>query len=116
VLRELWNGVDTATRFGVAIVAGVLPRHYWSDLDTRVPVRRAAFPSALATIALAAAIGVPAFFRHAEANARLATDLTLQATGWRAPQPGATAPSDQVASAAWGASYLSLFTFALIPA
>lgn len=44
-MRELWNLVDMAIRFVVA------------------------------TVLLAAAIAVPAFFRHAEGNAALAVDL-----------------------------------------
>ena len=114
MLRDLWNATDQAIRFAAAIPTGVVPRRYWSGLDTLVPVSRAALASALATFALAAVIGIPAFFRHAEANASLATNLMLQATGWRAVPPGATAPSEEVAVATWEASYFSLFTFAFL--
>lgn len=122
VLRALWNVADIVIRFAAAIAAGLVPRRYWSRLETLVPVSRAALASALATLVLAAVIGIPAFLRHAEGNARRAVDLTLEATGWRPVQPGATAPSEKVALGTWHASFatafnqgLSLFTFALTP-
>jgi hypothetical protein len=113
-MQELWNIVDASVRFGAAIPLGVIPRRYWPTLETWIPVSRAGLASALATVALAAALAIPAFYRHAERNAGLAIDLTLQATGWRAVQPGATMPSDKIATATWGASFFSLFSFAFL--
>jgi hypothetical protein len=114
VLRDLWNFAKAAMRFAAATAAALLPRRYWARLDVRLPVSRAALLSALATVALAAVIGVPAFFRHAETNAGLATDVMLRATGWSAAKPGAPAPAQKLAVATWGASYLSFFTFAFL--
>lgn len=101
-------------RFIVAIVAALLPRHYWSRLDTVVPVSRAAIVSSIATILLAAAIAIPAFLRHVEENAGEAVELMLQATGWR-PASGTAVPSDEVAVGSWNASYLSPLMFFLTP-
>ena len=101
-------------RFIAAIVAAVLPRHYWSRLDTVLPVSRAAVASSIATIFLAALIFIPAFLRYVEGNAGEAVDLMLQATGWR-PVSGAAAPSEGVAVGSWTGSYLSPLIFLFTP-
>lgn len=105
---------DAAIRAIAAIAAGALPCRYWRHLEPYVPISRAALASALATLLLAAVIGIPGFFRHAEANAGRAIDLTLQATGWRPAEGGAPPPSDAAAGVTWAASFLSLFTFAFL--
>lgn len=111
----MWRGlVDLPLRFVAATIAGVVPFRHWRDLEPHVPVSRAALASALATFLLAAVIGIPGYFRHAEANAGRAIDLTLQATGWRPAESGAAPPSDATAGANWAASFLSLFTFAFL--
>ncbi|MBI1873350.1 MAG: hypothetical protein HYS05_05585 [Acidobacteria bacterium] len=113
-MQELRDIVDAIVRFAAAIALSVAPRRYWPRFETWVPVSRAALSSALATVALSAAIGIPAFFQHAQANAEQAIDLTLQATGWRAAEPGRKTPSDEMVRALWGASYLSLFSFVFL--
>ncbi len=111
-LRDLWDIVDGVLRFAAAIPVGVLPRRYWSRLETRVPVSRAALLSALATIAVSAALGIPGFYSHAESNASLAIDLTLASSGWRPSPTAGESGARKVAAAAWDASFFSLFTFA----
>ena len=51
-----------------AIPLGLIPRRYWQSLDAWVPIHRAAWASALATFALSAVIGIPAFFRYIDAS------------------------------------------------
>ena len=110
--RNLWQAVASVLGFAAATATGIVPRRYWSSLDTLIPVSRAALASALATFALAAVIGIPAFFRYAEANAGQAVDLMLQSAGWRATPAGAAVPSQAAGQLAWASSFLWLFTFA----
>lgn len=110
-MGELWSMLDTAVRFVAAIPAGVIPRHYWRRLDTVLPVSRAALPSAIASFLLAFAMAIPAFFQYTEANAALAADAMLRATGWRATPAGEAAPSEAGALAAWFSGYLSPIAF-----
>jgi len=100
-------------RFIAAIAAALLPRYYWSRLDTFVPVSRAAPVSAIATILLAAAIAIPAYLRYVEEGAGTAVDLMLQATGWR--RASGAIPSEDVAVGSWTASYLSSLNFLFTP-
>lgn len=79
-----------------------------------VPVSRAALPSAIATILVAFAVAIPAFWRFTEANANLAVDLMLRATGWRASAPGTEAPSEAAALGTWFAGFASPLQFALL--
>jgi hypothetical protein len=113
MLSRVWNSIDSVLRFLVAIVAGLLPRYYWNDLELRLPMLRAAYASALVTFALAFIIGVPAFFEFAESQSRAAVRAMLEATGWRQPASG-QAPDVGAAGAMWGASYLSVFAFVLL--
>lgn len=108
--------VEAILRFLPAIPAAMLPHRYWHRVDDVVPVSRAIALSALLTITVAGVIGTPAYFRYAQGNADMASDMSLQAAGWRPPTPGQTAPSQRVAQAVWGAGMLSIFTFiALTP-
>lgn len=101
-------------RFAAATVAALLPRRYWATLDTRLPVSRAAFPSAVATLGVAALLGIPGFLRYAAVRAAQVTEVTMQATGWRPVAPGAPPPTEQMATGTWLLSFFSLFEFAFL--
>jgi hypothetical protein len=111
VLRHFVHVVRTIIDIAVAIPAGVTPRRHWPGLDRYIPVSRTAALSAIATIGLAAWIGIPGYLRHAEANAATAVDLMLSATGWRTPRQEGPAATVAAAQLTWAASYLSLLTF-----
>jgi len=113
VLRDFVVFLKTVGRFAVAVAAGVLPRRYWGSLDERLPVSRAALASAIATLALAGVIGVPAFFHHSEASADRAAETMLQSAGWRSA-PATRAPSRGAALATWLTSYLAFLSFAFL--
>lgn len=110
-MRDLWNAIDSAARFIAAIPVSLVPRHYWPQLDTVIPVSRAAFVSAIASTLLAAAMAIPAYLEYTEANAALAVDAMLRASGWRATPAGEAAPSDEGAVAMWFSGYLSPVAF-----
>ncbi|MBI4266349.1 MAG: hypothetical protein HY657_18400 [Acidobacteria bacterium] len=113
-MRDLWIMVDAAVRFVAAMAVAALPRCYWRSLDAFVPVSRAALPSAIATILVAFAVAIPAFWQFTEANANQAVELMLRATGWRRSPPGAEAPPEAVALGTWFAGFASPLQFALL--
>ncbi len=112
MLHEIWTYLCDLAAFAAATAVAALPRRYWRRVD--LPVERAVLASALATILLAVCIGAPAFMRYSSAQADRATEMMLQATGWRpAPHDRLTASArEQRATAAWWSSYLSFFAFA----
>jgi len=103
------EAVHAILLFLVAIPAGLAPRRYWPALDTRVPVYRAAFVSALATFLLSVVISVPAFFAYAEGHASTATEMMLQALGIHQTP---VAPAMGAAQVTWVSSLFLPFTFA----
>jgi hypothetical protein len=96
--------------FIAAIPAGLAPRRYWQSLDVYIPVTRCVLLSAIATVFLGCAIGIPAYLNHAQASASAAVDMMLQATGWKPIPPGAT-PTAGGAQLIWVAGSMSLFSF-----
>ena len=100
-------------RFVVAIVASLLPRYYWRQLETTLPVSRAALLSGVVSMLAAAAIAIPAFLRYTEATSLIAIDAMLRATGWRTTPAGDAAPSADAAVASWFSGYLSPMAFFL---
>ncbi len=114
MLRDVARLLGSLMRFAAAVPAGLLPCRYWPRLEQHVPVSRAALASAIATLAVAGIVGVPAFFRHSEASADRAAETMLQATGWRVPTPGSKAPSSSRATTTWLSSYLAFLSFGLL--
>lgn len=114
-LRYLWKAVTAIVTISVALLAGVLPRRHWAQCDEWVPASRAAFASAIATFLVAAAIGIPGYLGHVQANSTAATELMLQALGIR-PAPGVgMQAAERKAQATRGAAYLSFMTFLFTP-
>ena len=105
--------LEGALRFIVAIPASLLPRHYWRQLETTLPVARAALLSGIVSMLAAAAIAIPAFLRYTETTSLIAVDAMLRATGWRATPAADAAPSSDAAVASWFAGYLSPVAFFL---
>src|SRR5437867_12595716 len=72
----MWNSVRafphallSALAWIAGVIAGTLPKRWWPTLDRFVPATDSAAVSAIATILVAAAIGIPGFLRHAAAQA-----------------------------------------------
>jgi hypothetical protein len=65
-------------RFGLALLANLLPRRYRLEWDGRLPIAAMAGWSALLTVLLAFAIGVPGFLRYATRAGSAVTDTMLQ--------------------------------------
>jgi hypothetical protein len=105
------DAVFDALRAVAAVPAGVLPRRHWRTLDQWVPVTRFALGSALVTFGLAAALGVPGFFRYAAGYGDVASDAMLQAAGWPVAHPRAEITSQAQAQTVFLSSYFLLFTF-----
>ena len=103
----------TCWRVALALCAGVLPRRWWVDLDRTVPVTRTAPFSAIATLVAGFAVGLPAYLRFAEGQARFATTLMLQSTGWQAVPGNGPLPSEATARAAWFVTFLSPLAFVI---
>lgn len=93
--------------FAAAMLAVLLPRRWWSRAPYWLPIASAAFPSGVATVALAAAIGIPGFLDHAAATTSLANDAMIQA---EMRQMG-----DYNRGMVHGFAGLSIFTFAMTP-
>lgn len=64
-------------RLALALLANLLPRRYRSAWDGRIPIAATAGWSALATVFLAFAIGLPAFLRYATRAGSAVTDTML---------------------------------------
>lgn len=112
-MRKVWDILWTIGSYSLAVPAGTLPRRWWSRLDVWIPVSRCGSPSGIATVFLAAFVGIPAFFAHLEGNSRRGADMVLQA-GSLKPAPGAI-PSDEEANAHFMSSYLSPLSFVFTP-
>jgi hypothetical protein len=112
VLGDLATSFEAVMRFAAATAAALVPRRYWPSVEEHLPITQAALASAVATLALAGVIAVPAFFRHSEASADRAVEAMLQSSGWRTPAPGSPPPSSSRATATWVTSYLAFFSFA----
>ena len=65
-------------RLALALLANLLPRRYRLDWDGRLPVAATAGWSALGTLFLAFAIGVPGFLRYATRAGSAVTDTMLK--------------------------------------
>ena len=105
--------LESAIRFIVSVPVSLLPRHYWRQLETVVPVARAALLSGVVSMLAAAAIAIPAFLQYTEATSLVAVDAMLRATGWRPTPAGDAVPSADAATASWFSGYLSPIAFFL---
>jgi hypothetical protein len=61
-MRILRDTFDTLTRVPLAIVLANLPRRWWPRLEDWAPVSAAALASAVVTMLVAMAIGIPGYF------------------------------------------------------
>ena len=113
-LRFLWIVAWTIVSFALAVLAGALPRRYWSTIDGWIPVTRWASVSGIATIAAGAVIGIPAYFRYQEASSSLAVRSLLKAAGWPVKDVAAPVISEAAAQVTWLSGYLGPFTFVLL--
>lgn len=111
---SLRDFVDGIARQVAAVVAGVLPRRYWRDLEAHLPMRQAAALSGLATMLAGVVIGIPAYFAYVSANASQATTLMLESTGWLTPAANATPVAPEMAQAMWLNSFLAPVTFLVL--
>ena len=68
----------TTAEFAAGMIAALLPYRYWQRLPASSPVRSAAFLSAIVTLMLGAAIGIPGFLAHAHGTASLGIDAALK--------------------------------------
>jgi hypothetical protein len=93
--------------FVVAMVAALLPHRLWRRLPWWLPLDEAAFLSGIATVMLAAAIGIPGFLTHAAATTSLANDTMITAEIQR--------KMDYNRGMVQGFAGLSIFTFVLTP-
>jgi hypothetical protein len=117
VLLSLWQAIAGIARGALACVLAILPRRHWGRLERWVPVGAASLPSAVLTFFLGAAIGIPGYIAHTEANYAVAGGFLAQALGIRPPAEGTTPQqAEQLAGAQFHASRLSMFTFAFTPA
>ena len=114
-IRGLPGAVVTALAWMAGVLAGSLPKRWWSTFDRHVPATDCAPLAAILTILVAAAIGVPGFLNHAAAQAS-ATDRALLDA---ANDPRSREITKNLTERDWGrmfvdVSALSLFTFILL--
>jgi len=116
----MWDGVRAfaGALLGVVtwiagVAAATLPKRWWPVLDPYVPATDSAAISAILTILIAGAIGVPGFISHATEQVALNNEAILAAAQDQASRP---ASAETVSEREWGrmfvgASGLSVFTF-----
>lgn len=93
--------------FAAATIAALLPHRLWRRLPPWLPVDDAAFVSGIATLMVAAAIGIPGFLAHAAATTSLANDTMITAEIQR--------KMDYNRGMVQGFAGLSIFTFVVTP-
>jgi hypothetical protein len=113
---HLRESLISAIAFGCAVVAGMLPKRWWPALDRFVPVSDCAAASAILTILVAAAIGVPGFLSHTTQQVSRNNQLVLDAASREAARPER---EEKLNPRDWGRMFvtipaLSLFTFILL--
>lgn len=75
--RPALEALSALARFPVALLANLLPRRFRLEWDGRLPITVTAGWSALLTLLLAFAIGVPGFLRYATRAGSAVTDTML---------------------------------------
>ena len=113
VARGTWDLACDMAAYGAAIAAGALPRRWWPRLDGRIPIWRAATASGIATILLAAAIGVPSYFEYARRNSAHSIVVLLESTGWISAKGTEAAPAGSF-EMTYLSGVLSPLTFAFL--
>jgi hypothetical protein len=93
--------------FAAAMIAALLPHRLWRRAPAWLPLESAAFFSGIASVLVAAAIGIPGFLDHAAATTSLANDTMIAAE----IQQKAAYNRGMVQ----GFAGLSIFTFILTP-
>src|SRR4029078_1165109 len=93
--------------FPEAMIAALLPHRLWRSLPCCIPIDDAAFFSGIATLMIAAAIGIPGFLAHAGATTSLANETMIAAE----IQP----KMDYNRGLVQGLAGLSIFTFVMTP-
>ena len=93
-------------RWLLAVVAGLVPRRYWPDLERHLPVRRAAWASGLATMLAGFFYGFGGFMTFATGLADANNTWLLQRLAGPS-QPG----SDAAGLVPYGMSVLTLFIY-----
>src|SRR4029078_4971899 len=93
--------------FPVAMIAPLLPHRLWRRVPSWTPVDDAAFLSGIATLMIAAAIGIPGFLAHAGATTSLGDETMIAAEIQR--------KMDYNRGLVQGFAGLSIFTFVMTP-
>jgi hypothetical protein len=116
----MWDGVRALAGelLGVVtwiagVAAATLPKRWWPMLDAYVPATDSASISAILTILIAGAVGVPGFISHVTEQVSLNNSAILAAAEGQASRP---ASAETVSENEWGrmfvgVSSLSIFTF-----
>ena len=99
---------------GLAVLAAVLPRRHWAALDQWIPVTRSVLLSGIATIAAAAVIGIPAYWKSQEAMSRVVARSLMQAAGWPVRESSGELLPEAAAQVTWLSGYISPLSFALL--
>ena len=94
--------------FPAAMIAALLPHRLWPRLPSWIPIDDAVFLSGIATLMIAAAIGIPCFLAHAGATTSLANDVMITAEIQR--------KMNYNRGMVQGFAGLSIFTFMITPA
>ena len=93
--------------FPVAMIAALLPHRLWRRVPSWIPIDDAVFLSGIATLMIAAAIGIPGFLAHAGATTSLANETMIAAEIQR--------KMDYNRGLVQGFAGLSIFTFVMTP-
>jgi hypothetical protein len=112
-VREFPGALVNALAWIAGVAAATLPKRWWPTLDQYIPVTDAAPISAILTVLIAGAIGVPGFIGHTTEQVALNNQAILAEATGQASRP---ASAETVSEQDWGrifvgASSLSLFTF-----
>lgn len=112
-VRALPGALLSVVSWIAGVAAATLPKRWWPVLDGYIPVTDSATISAIVTILIAAAIGIPGFLSHAGEQVAANDRAILAAAEDQASRP---ASAETLSDKDWGrlfagASGLSLFTF-----
>src|SRR4029078_13113688 len=93
--------------FPLAMIAALLPHRLWQRVPPWIPIDDAVFLSGIATLMIAAPIGIPGFLAHAGATTSLANETMIAAEIQR--------KMDYNRGLVQGFAGLSIFTFVVAP-